>query len=299
MDIIEQTAPLDIDNQKVENIPDPVDEKDAVNKKYIDEIVENLTLKQGLIRENGGFNLVDSYINMNFNNIRNVGNPKNEADAVPRLFVDNIVKELEEKIYKRKQLIAVSTYYCGSLIKGEYQFPFGGNACEEAGFLMPQSGRIKKVKLEIFGRFKKIGNFIELGSVADILEKEISDEIENVEELKKSPETFEELEIWKKKIFKVLFLGGDLFSIISFKNNSNEIVNNPTSSIISTYRCVVSDTIDYDPDKEFLRNCVFDNDLKNHPLSEGEVINIRTEIDRNVKSVFSFMFTFLIELDPL
>ena len=293
------TAPLDIDNQKVENIPDPVDEKDAVNKKYIDEIVENLTLKQGLIRENGGFNLVDSYINMNFNNIRNVGNPKNEADAVPRLFVDNIVKELEEKIYKRKQLIAVSTYYCGSLIKGEYQFPFGGNACEEAGFLMPQSGRIKKVKLEIFGRFKKIGNFIELGSVADILEKEISDEIENVEELKKSPETFEELEIWKKIFFKVLFLGGDLFSIISFKNNSNEIVNNPTSSIISTYRCVVSDTIDYDPDKEFLRNCVFDNDLKNHPLSEGEVINIRTEIDRNVKSVFSFMFTFLIELDPL
>ena len=53
------TAPLDIDNHKVENIPDPVDEKDAANKKYIDEIVENLTLKQGLLRENGGFNLVD------------------------------------------------------------------------------------------------------------------------------------------------------------------------------------------------------------------------------------------------
>ena len=63
------TAPLDIDNHKMENLPDPVDEKDAVNKKYIDGIVENLTLKQGLIRENGGFNLVDSYINMNFNNI--------------------------------------------------------------------------------------------------------------------------------------------------------------------------------------------------------------------------------------
>ena len=60
------TAPLDIDNQKMENLPDPVDEKDAVNKKYIDGIVENLILKQGLVRENGGFNLVDSYINMNF-----------------------------------------------------------------------------------------------------------------------------------------------------------------------------------------------------------------------------------------
>ena len=35
------TAPLDIDNQKVENIPDPVDEKDAANKKYVDGVVES------------------------------------------------------------------------------------------------------------------------------------------------------------------------------------------------------------------------------------------------------------------
>ena len=86
------TAPLDIDNHKMENLPDPVDDKDAVNKKYIDGIVENLTLKQGLIRENGGFNLVDSYINMNFNNIRNLGLPKDESDAVPKRFVDSMIK---------------------------------------------------------------------------------------------------------------------------------------------------------------------------------------------------------------
>ena len=97
------TAPLDIDNHKMENLPDPVDDKDAVNKKYIDGIVENLTLKQGLIRENGGFNLVDSYINMNFNNIRNIGLPKDESDAVPRRFVDEMIKELEEKVQKVKE----------------------------------------------------------------------------------------------------------------------------------------------------------------------------------------------------
>ena len=97
------TAPLDIDNHKMENLPDPVDEKDAVNKKYIDGIVENLTLKQGLVRENGGFNLVDSYINMNFNNIRNLGLPKHEADAVPRRFVDEMIKEVEEKVKKVKE----------------------------------------------------------------------------------------------------------------------------------------------------------------------------------------------------
>ena len=105
------TAPLDIDNHKMENLPDPVDEKDAVNKKYIDGIVENLTLKQGLIRENGGFNLVDSYINMNFNNIRNVGYPKHTEDAVPRSFVDDMAKTIEEKVEKVKEKIKESPFF--------------------------------------------------------------------------------------------------------------------------------------------------------------------------------------------
>ena len=148
------TAPLDIDNQKVKNIPDPVDKKDAVNRKYVDEVIQNLTLKQELIRENGGFNLVDSYINMNFNNIRNLGNPIQETDAVPRSFVDNVEKNLEEKIEKRKQLIAASASYHGNLISGKYQFTWGGqsNATYEKhdnynGFLIPQNGYIKSFTL--------------------------------------------------------------------------------------------------------------------------------------------------------
>ena len=204
------TAPLDIDNHKMENLPDPVDEKDAVNKKYIDGIVENLTLKQGLIRENGGFNLVDSYINMNFNNIRNVGYPQHNEDVVPRSFVDNMIKEVEEKIQKikekseerpflkengnyqastlinmnfnkllnlqkptepydaatkdyvdyvekeikeklekRKHLITVYANYTGPLFYNKFQFSFGGNEAKNSvtGFLIPQSGRIKKIKM--------------------------------------------------------------------------------------------------------------------------------------------------------
>ena len=154
------TAPLDIDNHKMENLPDPVDEKDAVNKKYIDGIVENLTLKQGLIRENGGFNLVDSYINMNFHNIRNVGHPKDEADAVPKNYLDSEIRAIEEKINKRKQLITVHARYCGPLEEEEYPFKFGGGniyeVCNDlmkhysvkpliSGFVMPHSGRIKKI----------------------------------------------------------------------------------------------------------------------------------------------------------
>ena len=113
------TAPLDIDNQKMENLPDPVDEKDAVNKKYIDGIIEALTLKQGLVRENGGFNLVDSYINMNFNNISNVGYPQNNEDAVPKSFVDTIINSLKESTDKKilDTLTALGKMLAGGLKK--------------------------------------------------------------------------------------------------------------------------------------------------------------------------------------
>ena len=159
------TASLNIDNHKMENLPDPVDEKDAVNKKYIDGIVENLTLKQGLIRENGGFNLVDSYINMNFNNVRNVGLPKDESDAVPRRFVDSMIKEVEEKIQKidddikkRTHIISVTASYQGDLIKNDFQFTFGGQSVGKSykhniynGFLVPYFGYIKSFETEIPG----------------------------------------------------------------------------------------------------------------------------------------------------
>ena len=171
------TAPLDIDNHKMENLPDPVDDKDAVNKKYIDEIVESLTLKQGLIRENGGFNLVDSYINMNFNNIRNVGLPKDEADAVPKRFVVNFVDSLKEStdkkildtmttlgkmlaigLKKTPHIISATASYHGDLTAGEYQFTWGGQSMTSYkkhdvfnGFLVPSSGKIKKFDVLVTG----------------------------------------------------------------------------------------------------------------------------------------------------
>ena len=157
------TASLDIDNHKMENLPDPVDDKDAVNKKYIDGIVENLTLKQGLIRENGGFNLVDSYINMNFHNIRNVGLPKNENDGVPRRFVDDMVKVVEEKFKNQfkeiDQLIGVSASCYENLKYNDYPFTFGGpilnknifNLDKYNGFLVPADGFIKHFTIKSTG----------------------------------------------------------------------------------------------------------------------------------------------------
>ena len=165
------TAPLDIDNHKMENLPEPLEDGDPATKKYVDGVVEDLILKQGLIRKNGGFNLVDSYINMNFNNIRNVGYPQNNADAVPKNFVDNMIgslKETTEKtmvdsftrlgkmltdgLKKRKHVITTSASYHGDLIKGDYQFTWGGQSKTSykkhdvfSGFLVPSSGYIKNV----------------------------------------------------------------------------------------------------------------------------------------------------------
>ena len=295
------TAPLDIDNHKMENLPDPVDEKDAVNKKYIDGIVENLTLKQGLIRENGGFNLVDSYINMNFHNIRNVGLPKDESDAVPRRFVDSMIKEVEEKINKRKQLITTTTNYSGDLIKGEYQFSFGGEAGEKAGFLIPQSGRIKDIKVEFIGELQYLKPAITNGrweSVPKQYQRIWREEYgkELTEEFITSDEFIKEL--------KNYYFSGNLLSFIKFEPKDKGLDNYvykpfTTGSIITTYRCHRPGFVPgVDRDYKDLK-CAFEPDFKNYSLSKYDIINIRTDIERRVKTKWTYLVTFLIELDPL
>ena len=296
------TAPLDIDNHKMENLPDPVDDKDAVNKKYIDGIVENLTLKQGLIRENGGFNLVDSYINMNFHNIRNVGLPKDESDAVPRRFVDSMIKEVEEKIKKRSHIITTTTNYSGDLIKGEYQFSFGGEAGEKAGFLIPQSGRIKDIKVEFIGELQYLKPVITNGrwesaptQYQRIWREEYGKEL--TEEFILSDEFNKEL--------KNYYFSGNLLSFIKFEPKDKGLDNYvykpfTTGSIITTYRCHRPGIVP-GVDRDYIRHleCAFEPDFKNYSLSKYDIINIRTDIERRVKTKWTYLVTFLIELDPL
>ena len=333
------TAPLNIDNHKMENLPDPVDDKDAVNKKYIDGIVENLTLKQGLIRENGGFNLVDSYINMNFHNIRNVGNPKHEADAVPRLFVDNMIKGVEEKMGKLPQLISVHARYCGPLEEGDYPFKFGGNSlesCEEffendkylksllSGFVMPHSGRIKRTICEGLA-------YINLNTMFDDLINSLTQN--QVDELKK-------------------YYGNDFFKtnlISNFKSNFDIYKYRPIQKEESFFEVIKTKKIYSGPRGNFgikpkitvfqdIQITRFDwvqvetsrsihefkavmqiSNNENIPyINKGDTLNIRIShfqnntfsenkiIDNILKpafmrlfSILNFNFTFLIELDPL
>ena len=350
------TAPLDIDNHKMENLPDPVDDKDAVNKKYIDGIVENLTLKQGLIRENGGFNLVDSYINMNFNNVRNVGNPIHGADAVPRSFVDSEIKEVEEKINKRNHLIAVHARYCGPLKSSDYPFKFGGvnnvENCEEKilkglyrhdlkglinGFVMPHSGRIKKIICESL-------TFLDENKIIDKLINKFNQN--QINELKRhfGKEDFKS-DLLKTIFNKINFTYENkekkesLFNIVKFKKLTEEERKDKSflekilfgqkkkpilqeKSIIEKFTWVEIELDKYD----YLITIMKILNNETIPLNEGDTINIQITpnssiyyadliddfIDdiKTIDDIFNltvirllgelnFNFTFLIELDPL
>ena len=115
-------------------------------------------------------------------------------DEVPRSFVNGEIRALKEqikKIEKRKHLIAVHARYCGPLKEGEYPFKFGGNSletCDEtfkqkyelnsiiSGFVMPHSGRIKKIICEGISH-------IEFGDIADKVINLLNEE--QINELKK------------------------------------------------------------------------------------------------------------------
>ena len=277
------TASLDIDNHKMENLPDPVDDKDAVNKKYIDGIVENLTLKQGLVRENGGFNLVDSYINMNFNNVRNLGLPKDESDAVPRRFVDSMIKEVEEKFKNQfkeiDQLIGVSASCYESLKYNDYPFTFGGpilnknifNLDKYNGFLVPADGFIKHFTIKSTGLIINIpSNMIKTDDIikSDIIAHDRIKDLYNNEQTK----LFNLIKIGIREreeiigsviiVLNSLFDAG--FALYGLYNDKNRYMSNTL--------------FEFRPNPKYL------NVDKNFicPVKRGDIINIRSEYTETI-----------------
>ena len=270
------TAPLDIDNHKMENLPEPLEDGDAVNKKYVDGIVEDLTLKQGLIRENGGFNLVDSYINMNFNNIRNVGLPNHEADAVPRSFVDEEIKTVMKQVFNQfkqlNQLVSVCGSFYGRLKKDDYQFTFGGAILQEElndlkrlnGFLVPANGVLKNfftfstgLILTIPGKsFKEVLDE-NLKPIVDLYGN--SDSLVKIFSLVKIEEKGKEEEV----------LGGIYFRLIN----------------ISLYGEDYKATTDF----KFIIAEKFRNKEENFicSVNQGDIINIKSEYEEGDIDVFS------------
>ena len=116
------------------NVADPVNPQDVATKEYVDKMVNN------------------------------VGKYVDEKNAYIKSEVDDFTKLLDyvkRSIDERSHIIMVHGSYCGPLIRGKHQFTFGRNENHNAttGFLIPQSGRIKKIKLRVVDR-KKNENII-------------------------------------------------------------------------------------------------------------------------------------------
>ena len=281
------TAPLDIDNHKMENLPEPLEDGDAVNKKYVDGIVEDLTLKQGLIRENGGFNLVDSYINMNFNNIRNVGNPKHEADAVPRSFVDEeiktVIKQVQNQFKQLNQLVSVCGSFYGKLKQNDYPFTFGGPILDGKlndldrfnGFLVPSNGVLKNFATFSSGLILTIPGM----SVKEVIDKKFAPIIDLYGNTDSLVKIFNLVKI-EEKGKEEEELGGIYFRFTNIRLLESEIVKHNATI---EFRFIIAEK--------------FKNKEENFicSVNRGDIINIRSEyeeseVDHLSDTHFSFLF---------
>ena len=96
---------IDMRGNTLYNLADPVNPQDVAtkqyvnraNKKYVD-VSASWTLEDVLLKENGGYNIADAYVNMNYNPVRNLATPTDDADAVTKKYVDDTLSENIEPI---------------------------------------------------------------------------------------------------------------------------------------------------------------------------------------------------------
>ena len=279
------TAPLDIDNHKMENLLEPLEDGDAVNKKYVDGVVEDLTLKQGLVRENGGFNLVDSYINMNFNNIKNVGLPNHEADAVPRSFVDEeiktVMKRVDIQFKELNQLVSVSGSFYRLLKQNKYQFRFGGPTLDDElfdldrinGFLVPANGVLKHFATYSSGIILTVSGM----SYDDLFHENFNYFIKIYGQPDSLVKIFTLVKIEEKGIEEEE-VGAIYFKFSNIRKN------------------LESDSIDSDIDFKFIIAEKFRNKEENFicSVNRGDIINIRSEYMEDKVEIVSKTYTSLL-----
>ena len=174
---------------------------------------------------------VSGSINMNGNTLYNVPDQVNPHDAATTEYADN----------KRPHIITVHTHYYGPLHKGKYQFTFGGNIYypHYSGFLVPHSGRIKKI-----------------ASRVDVSLPE--------------PVSLFSFMITKKDEYTQTRLADYIvtkrYDVITEEEEKEKDLAERGGLIL--------------PSSVSARQKVFfDNDLENYPLSEGDLINIKTMVD--------------------
>ena len=140
-------TPISLASKPLNDLLEPKKTSDTVSKRYVDDLnsdnvgVGNMNGGGSpFFKENGNYQATHA-INMAFKSLLNLSTPPEPFEAATKKYVD-----------KKPHIIAVHANYYGPLRKGEYQFALGGSAIDpngSTGFLVPQSGRIKKIQVEI------------------------------------------------------------------------------------------------------------------------------------------------------
>ena len=140
------------------NVSDPVNPQDVATKEYADKVGGGSPFVKG----KGNYQATHA-INMGFKKLLNLSTPSEPFEAATKDYVDNNVKKYVDD---RPHIDMVHASYSGKLRKDKYQFTFGGTEIRrpglnvllskddtasglDSGFLVPQSGRIKKIQTKI------------------------------------------------------------------------------------------------------------------------------------------------------
>ena len=212
---------------------------------------------------------------MNFNNIRNVGYPKHNEDAVPRSFVDEEIKttlgQVQNQFKLLNQLVSVCGSFYGKLKNNDYQFTFGGpflngklNDLDRFnGFLVPANGVLKNFVTYSSGLVLTIPGM----SVKEVVDKKYapvidlygnSDSLVKIFSLVKIEEKGEEL-------------GGIYFRLI----NIIESEKLKRRSGKMEFKFIIAEKF-RNKEENFICS-----------VNRGDIINIRSEYGEAVVSVFS------------
>ena len=161
-------TPISMASQPLRNLTEPKETSDAVTKKYVDDLIAD---NVGVGNMNGGGspffkennNYQASHTIFGFKKLLNLPTPSDPYEAARKIYVDetvtNVATNVVDKTMKqRTHLLAATASYHGDLIKGDYQFTFGGSSVKTDkkhdmfnGFLIPYSGYMKSFVLKDFG----------------------------------------------------------------------------------------------------------------------------------------------------
>ena len=255
-------------------------------------------------KENGNYQASHT-INMAFKKLLNLSTPSEPFEAATKEYVD-----------KRTHMIVVHSNYCGLLRKGEYQFVFGGNIMlpsgGECGFLMPHSGRIKNIKVKISHDegIENIRNLlnININPWADITRPDPIFKFTLIKE-EKNLTDFLSLKCFKFNnspfypIDRSHFEEGSCITDEEIREMNEEREKGITfldkwgDKLTLVDKDIACSSLHTD------HNFTSIDSILNIPISEGDILDIRTEKEnaavwgRDIS--FTYLFTFLIELDPL